>query len=114
MTTASRRLADDTGGQPDRFDGAQEPGAEPPVHHDPRGFSDHLALGVTVLLRFCADALFAKRYGHRAIVLETVTAVPGMVGATVTHHRCLRRMLGDDGWIRTLMEQAENERMHLM
>jgi len=88
--------------------------AAPPVHHAPRGFSDRFALGVTRLLRFGADTFFAKRYGHRAIVLETVAAVPGMVGATVTHLQCLRRMVDDDGWIRTLMEEAENERMHLM
>ncbi|MDZ4294478.1 MAG: alternative oxidase, partial [Hydrogenophaga sp.] len=51
---------------------------------------------------------------HRAIVLETVAAVPGMVGAMATHLQCLRRFVDDDGWIRTLMEEAENERMHLM
>ncbi len=84
------------------------------VHHRPRGPSDHLALGFTKVLRFCADTFFAKRYGHRAIVLETVAAVPGMVGATITHLKCLRRMKDDNGWIRTLMEEAENERMHLM
>jgi ubiquinol oxidase len=69
---------------------------------------------VTRLLRFFADTFFAKRYGHRAIVLETIAAVPGMVGATATHLHSLRRMVNDDGWIRTLMEEAENERMHLM
>ncbi|WP_198370001.1 alternative oxidase [Roseomonas rosulenta] len=84
------------------------------VHHAPQGLSDRIALGFTKLLRFCADTFFAKRYGHRAIVLETVAAVPGMVGATLTHLRCLRRMEDDNGWIRTLMEEAENERMHLM
>ena len=84
------------------------------VHHAPLDFSDRFALGFTKVLRFCADTFFAKRYGHRAIVLETVAAVPGMVGATVTHLTCLRRMVDDDGWIRTLMEEAENERMHLM
>ena len=47
-------------------------------------------------------------------MLETVAAVPGMVGATLTHLNCLRRMVDDDGWIRTLMDEAENERMHLM
>ena len=47
-------------------------------------------------------------------MLETVAAVPGMVGATVMHLQCLRRMVDDDGWIRTLLEEAENERMHLM
>ncbi len=48
------------------------------------------------------------------IVLETVAAVPGMVGATINHLHCLRRMCDDQGWIRTLIEEAENERMHLM
>ncbi len=90
------------------------PDPAPPVHHAPRGFSDRFALGFTKLLRFCADTFFAKRYGHRAIVLETVAAVPGMVGAMLTHFRCLRRMVDDEGWIRTLLEEAENERMHLM
>ena len=93
---------------------AEEREAQPAVHHQPNGFSDRFALGFTKLLRFSADTFFAKRYGHRAIVLETVAAVPGMVGAMFTHLTCLRRMRDDEGWIRTLMEEAENERMHLM
>lgn len=84
------------------------------AHRKPAGLSDWIALGFTKMLRFCADTFFARRYGHRAIVLETVAAVPGMVGATLTHLRCLRRMSDDEGWIRTLLEEAENERMHLM
>ena len=92
----------------------QAPIVDTTVHHAPRDFRDHIALRFTRTLRFCADTFFAKRYGHRAIVLETVAAVPGMVGATVNHLKCLRRMCDDRGWIRTLMEEAENERMHLM
>jgi ubiquinol oxidase len=84
------------------------------VHHAPSGFLDRIAYGFTKSLRFCADTFFAERYGHRAIVLETVAAVPGMVGATINHLKCLRRMCDDKGWIRTLMDEAENERMHLM
>ena len=104
-----------TSGQPpSEQNGTQKPDAEPQVHHAPRGFSDRFALGFTKLLRYGADTFFAKRYGHRAIVLETVAAVPGMVGATITHLTCLRRMVDDEGWIRKLMEEAENERMHLM
>jgi len=91
-----------------------EPAIDLTVHHKPVNLSDRFALGFTKLLRFCADTFFAKRYGHRAIVLETVAAVPGMVGATLNHLKCLRRMQDDRGWIRTLMEEAENERMHLM
>ena len=92
----------------------EERDAEPVIHHTPKGFSDQFALGFTRVLRFAADTFFAKKYGHRAIVLETVAAVPGMVGATLQHLRCLREMRDDEGWIRTLMEEAENERMHLM
>jgi len=84
------------------------------VHHKPVGASDRIAYGFVKLLRFCADTFFAKRYGHRAVVLETVAAVPGMVGATLNHLKCLRRMEDDRGWIKTLMDEAENERMHLM
>lgn len=84
------------------------------THHLPRDFGDRFAYAFVRLLRFFADLFFAKRYGHRAIVLETVAAVPGMVGATLTHLRCLRRIEDDRGWIRTLMDEAENERMHLM
>jgi len=84
------------------------------VHHRPSGVSDRIAYGFTKTLRLCADTFFAKRYGHRAIVLETVAAVPGMVGATLNHLKAVRRMSDDKGWIRTLMDEAENERMHLM
>jgi len=93
---------------------AEERVAQPQVHYKAVGLSDRFALGFTKLLRFFADTFFAKRYGHRAIVLETVAAVPGMVGAMFTHLSSLRRMKDDEGWIRTLLEEAENERMHLM
>jgi ubiquinol oxidase len=83
-------------------------------HVKPHGVADRVAFTFTKVLRAVADGFFAKRYGHRAIVLETVAAVPGMVGASMTHLRCLRRMCDDQGWIRILMEEAENERMHLM
>lgn len=83
-------------------------------HHTTRDWSDRVALSITRGLRFLADTFFAKRYGNRAIVLETVAAVPGLVGAALIHLRCLRWMRDDEGWIRTLMDEAENERMHLM
>ena len=84
------------------------------VHHAPRGTSDRVAFGFVKALRFFADTFFSHRYGHRAVVLETVAAVPGMVGATLIHLKSLRRMADDHGWIRTLLDEAENERMHLM
>ena len=84
------------------------------VHAPVRDLSDRVAYGITRGLRFLADTFFAKRYGNRAIVLETVAAVPGLVGAALIHLRCLRWIRHDHGWIRALMEEAENERMHLM
>ena len=84
------------------------------VHHRPESFGDRLALAFVKFLRVIADAFFAKRYGHRAVVLETVAAVPGMVGGLLQHLKALRHMRDDRGWIRKLLEEAENERMHLM
>jgi ubiquinol oxidase len=83
-------------------------------HRKPKDLSDRFAYAFTKLLRFFADTFFARRYGHRAVVLETVAAVPGMVGGALQHLRALRRMESDGGWIHTLLEEAENERMHLM
>jgi ubiquinol oxidase len=83
-------------------------------HYAPKDFSDRVAYAFTRCLRFFADIFFVRRYGHRAVVLETVAAVPGMVGGALQHLRSLRRMEGDRGWIRTLLEEAENERMHLL
>ena len=83
-------------------------------HHAPLDSSDRVAYAFTRFLRFIADVFFARRYGHRAVVLETIAAVPGMVGGMLQHLRSLRRMEGDRGWIHTLLEEAENERMHLL
>jgi ubiquinol oxidase len=88
----------------------------PPLerHYVPKNASDRLAYAFVEFLRFCADTFFARRYGHRAVVLETIAAVPGMVGGALQHLRSLRRMESDHGWIHTLLEEAENERMHLL
>ena len=84
------------------------------IHHKPENMSDRVALAFTKLLRFIADTFFKKKYGHRAVVLETVAAVPGMVGGMLIHLKSLRKIKEDKGWIKTLLDEAENERMHLM
>jgi ubiquinol oxidase len=71
-------------------------------------------LGFCKAQRFIADTFFKKRYGHRAIVLETVAAVPGMVAGAGLHLKSLRHMEDDKGWIKELLDEADNERMHLM
>jgi Alternative oxidase len=63
------------------------------THHVPRSFADWAAMRLVKLLRFFADAFFQRRYGHRAVILETVAAVPGMVGGALVHLRCLREVV---------------------
>ena len=83
-------------------------------HFKPKNLSDKIALSFTQFLRFLADTFFKKRYGHRAVVLETVAAVPGMVAGMLLHLKSLRKMKDDKGWIKILLDEAANERMHLM
>ena len=80
----------------------------------PENFSDYVALSITKILRFFADTFFSRRDGHRAVVLETIAGVPGMVAGMWIRLKCLRKMTHDRGWIKTLLDEAENERMHLM
>ncbi|MEL6289984.1 MAG: alternative oxidase [Pseudomonadota bacterium] len=83
-------------------------------HHVPETFSDKFAFRLVKFMRFFADAFFRKRYGHRAVVLETVAAVPGMVGGLLQHLKSIRHIRDDEGWIAELLDEAENERMHLL
>lgn len=83
-------------------------------HHVPKTFLDKVAYRIVKLLRIPTDIFFQRRYGCRAMMLETVAAVPGMVGGMLLHLRSLRRFEQSGGWIRALLEEAENERMHLM
>ena len=77
--------------------------------------SDNIAYSMTMFFRFIADTFFAKRYGHRAVVLETVAGVPGMVAGMWIHLKSLRKMeTGYGPKIREMLAEAENERMHLM
>jgi len=52
--------------------------------------------------------------GYRLIILESIAGVPGMLGGMFRHFRSLRQLERDHGFIFTLLEEAENERMHLI
>jgi len=76
---------------------------------------DRFAKSMTKFFRFFADSFFAKRYGHRAVVLETIAGVPGMVAGMLIHLRSLRQMeRGNGTMIQELLDEAVNERKHLM
>jgi len=92
------------------------------THLDPNGTVDRLAYGAVWFLRRSFDLfsgykrgpMTADKWLNRIIFLETIAGVPGFVGGMVRHLNSLRRMKRDHGWIHTLLEEAENERMHLM
>jgi hypothetical protein len=65
-------------------------------------------------LRKAGYLLSDKQWLERIIFLESIAGVPGMVAATLRHLTSLRLMRRDSGWIHTCLEEAENERMHLM
>jgi len=82
-------------------------------HHEPQTLADRFAAAAERFLTAIAGG-FGHRYGSRVIVLETIAAVPAMVGASLLHLQCLRQLIDDRGWVRTFMEEAENQRAHLM
>lgn len=83
-------------------------------HYPITNVGDAFAKYLVKALRIPTDIFFQKRYGCRAVMLETVAAVPGMVAGMLLHMRSLRLIEHSGGWIRALLEEAENERMHLM
>ncbi|ORY34016.1 alternative oxidase 1 [Naematelia encephala] len=114
------------------------------VHRTPVTIGDKAAHGTVKFLRACFDFFTGYRDEHipaevlaqrpipikelrqkglllsdnnwllRVILLESIAGVPGMVGGTLRHLRSLRLLRRDGGWIHTLLEEAENERMHLL
>jgi len=81
-------------------------------HREPEGIFDHLAWKLVRFLRVTSDYYFKDNLVFRAMMLETVAAVPGMVGGMM-HHLSSLRTVQHDNWIRTLLDEAENERIHL-
>jgi len=92
------------------------------THEAPMDTVETLAYYCVKLLRLNFDYISGFRFGERTVekwlvrmvFLETVAAVPGMVSSMLRHFGSLRRMKRDRGFIHTLLEEAENERMHLM
>ncbi|KAF9888229.1 hypothetical protein FE257_009224 [Aspergillus nanangensis] len=102
------------------------------AHRETKNWSDWVALGSVRVLRWGMDLVTGyrhppagkeheaqfkmteKKWLTRFVFLESVAGVPGMVGGMLRHLRSLRRMKRDNGWIETLLEEAYNERMHLL
>ena len=90
-------------------------------HHEPQNWRDKLALNMIkfvrgsfdVVTRYNPETMKEREWLHRIIFLETVAGVPGMIGGMVRHLKSLRSLEADHGWIHHLLQEAENERMHL-
>lgn len=83
-------------------------------HQKPNKVSEFIAYRITQILKFMLNIFYGTKYAKRAVILETIAAVPGMVAGMLNHLKALRRMRDDEGWVRELLDEAENERMHLM
>ncbi|GAA6031245.1 hypothetical protein JCM8097_005565 [Rhodosporidiobolus ruineniae] len=55
-----------------------------------------------------------KEWMARILFLESIAGVPGFTAGILRHLRSLRLMKRDGGWINSLLQEAENERMHLL
>lgn len=92
------------------------------THLEPKGVRDRLALNATKAIKVLFDTATGWKHEHitvsnimnRVIYLETIAAVPGMVAAIVRHFRSLRTMQPDGGMLQMFLEEANNERMHLL
>jgi hypothetical protein len=94
------------------------------THHGVDCLRDRVALTAIKTVRISFDVLSGYRgpgggmtekdWLNRCLFLETVAGVPGMVAGMLRHLRSLRLLKRDHGWIHTLLEEAENERMHLL
>ncbi|PRQ71770.1 alternative oxidase, partial [Rhodotorula toruloides] len=107
------------------------------VHFEPKTLGDRLAYmmvrfarrgfdlvsGYKVRLRSCISVeelqkegflMSEKQWMSRILFLESIAGVPGFTAGILRHLRSLRLMRRDGGWINSLLEEAENERMHLL
>jgi hypothetical protein len=104
------------------------------AHRETRNWSDYTALSAVRFVRWCFDrvmgykhpsssqqqhqdgpyAMTEEKWLTRFIFLESIAGVPGMVAGMVRHLHSLRLLRSDKGWIATLLEDSQNERMHLL
>jgi len=92
------------------------------THVEPKTTSDKLANAAVGVVRLCFDAVSLWNYGEitqakvlrRVIFLETVAGIPGFVAAMFRHFRSLRTFSRDGGMLNMFLDEANNERMHLL
>ena len=92
------------------------------THKKPETYRDKLAFYMMKTLRVTFDKISGYKPGkmnesnylRRCLFLETIAGVPGFIGGMMRHLHSLRSLRTDGGWIHHLLEEAENERQHLI
>jgi len=91
------------------------------THKEPKGLTDKASFNAVKAVRYLFDLATGWRgeiklnnVMNRVIYLETIAAVPGMVAGVLRHFKSLRAMERDGGMLNMLLEEALNERMHLL
>jgi hypothetical protein len=91
------------------------------THTPPETIGDRVAYNAVKAVRYVFDVstgwhgeITPSKVMNRTIYLETIAAVPGMVAAIIRHFKSLRTMQRDGGMIQMFLDEANNERMHLL
>ncbi|KAL3937024.1 MAG: hypothetical protein SGBAC_007778 [Bacillariaceae sp.] len=92
------------------------------THTPPENMRDRLAYNSVKGVRAFFDtitgwnskAMTKDMVMYRVIFLETIAAVPGFIAAITRHFKSLRNMEKDGGLLHLFLEEANNERMHLL
>lgn len=77
------------------------------------GWKDKFAKTVVAILGDVAEWYFGKRWSEHACYVEALAAVPGIVAGKIHTTHSLKN-IEDCFWIKPLLDESENERMHLM
>ena len=91
-------------------------------HYRPKNIRDFITYALIVSSKKIVDTLTLfkpetaseKAFIIRFIILELLASVPGLQGGYIRHLLTLLCPKRDLGFIHTLIEEAENERMHLL
>lgn len=91
-------------------------------HYEPQTIGQHLQYGIlrgaynifNFVTRFDKSDPTPQSMKIRLILLESIAGVPPFIVAGYRHFRSLRNLSYDGGRIYTHLEEAENERMHLV
>ena len=91
------------------------------THKPPQGFTNKLSFQAVKAVRYLFDLgtgwrgeITTDKVMNRVIYLETIAAVPGIVAGVFRHFKSLRAMTRDGGMLNMFLEEALNERMHLL